>query len=138
MEDVIFIDSNIWCYYFNESAPEHEIISIALEGILSTQGVAITSVILMEVAHYLYRQIPGKAGSLIDTFLTYPFQFYELDLKTVHHAIQILEQYALYGIGGRDATIIASMELSGIKYLMTNDKSFVNVKSIEVINPLQK
>ena len=91
----------------------------------------------MEVAHYLFRQKPLQAGVLLDTFLLYPFHFFELDIKTVHHAIHILNQYSSFGIGGRDATIIASMEISQIKYLMTNDMAFQHVKSIEVINPVQ-
>ena len=90
----------------------------------------------MEVAHYLYRQVPAKAASFIEIFLNYPFHFFELDIRTVHHAIQVLDEYSSCGIGGRDATIIASMELSGIHKLMTNDKAFMNVKSIEVVNPL--
>lgn len=136
MEDVIFIDSNIWCYYFNKSASEHNIISSAVDQVLKETGVAINSVIIMEVAHYLYRQIPEKAGAFVDSFLSYPFHFFELDLRTVHHAIQILDTYSCSGIGGRDATIIASMEISGIRRLMTNDKAFNHVKSIEVVNPL--
>jgi len=69
----------------------------------------------MEVAHYLFRQIPSQAEVLLDAFLSYPFHFFELDIKTVHHAIQLLHQYSSFGIGGRDATIIASMVLFQIK-----------------------
>lgn len=138
MEDVIFIDSNIWCYYFNNSALEHDIIASTVDLVAEEEEIAINSVIIMEVAHYLYRQVPVKAGSFIDSFLSYPFHFFELDLKTVQHAIQVLEKYSSLGIGGRDATIIASMEISGIRRLMTNDKAFEHVKSIDVINPLNK
>jgi len=28
MESLIFIDSNIWCYYLDRSAQEHDIVSI--------------------------------------------------------------------------------------------------------------
>jgi len=137
MEDVIFIDSNIWCYYFNKSSWEHKDVCLAVDQILSTGEIAINSVVIMEVAHYLFRQNPLQAEVLLDTFLSYPFHFFELDIKTVHHAIQILHQYTSFGIGGRDATIIASMEIFQIKYLMTNDNAFQHVKSIEVINPVQ-
>jgi len=113
MEDVIFIDSNIWCYYFNKISPEHEIVSLAVDQIILKKAAAINSVIIMEVAHYLYRQVPAKAASFIEIFLNYPFHFFELDIRTVHHAIQVLDEYSSCGIGGRDATIPTSLSSTG-------------------------
>lgn len=31
MESLIFVDSNIWCYYFDRSAQEHNAVSKSLE-----------------------------------------------------------------------------------------------------------
>jgi predicted nucleic acid-binding protein len=46
MERLIFVDSNIWCYYFDRSAQEHEAVSERLEGVLEG-GVAINTVVAM-------------------------------------------------------------------------------------------
>jgi predicted nucleic acid-binding protein len=51
MESLIFVDSNIWCYYFDRSAQEHNAVSERLEQALE-DGVAINTVVAMEVAHY--------------------------------------------------------------------------------------
>jgi predicted nucleic acid-binding protein len=54
MESLIFIDSNIWCYYFDRSAQEHDLVSEKLER--APEGVvAINTVVEMEVAHYLIK-----------------------------------------------------------------------------------
>jgi predicted nucleic acid-binding protein len=87
MERLIFVDSNIWCYYFDRSSQEHNIVSDKLEQVLDG-GVAINTVVELEVAHYLIKNL-GSEGKR----------------KT--------------GIGGRDATILASMEELEIDTLMT-------------------
>ena len=58
MESLTFIDSNIWCYYFDRSSQEHETVSECLEQILDEGSVAINTVVAMEVAHYLIKNIP--------------------------------------------------------------------------------
>jgi predicted nucleic acid-binding protein len=47
MESLIFVDSNIWCYYFDRSAQEHNAVSERLEQVLE-DGVAINTVVAME------------------------------------------------------------------------------------------
>ena len=106
MESLIFIDSNIWCYYFDRSATEHDIVSEKLEQALD-EGVAINTVVEMEVAEYLAKR-----------------------------SIELLAKFSQTGIGGRDATILAAMEELGIKKLMTHDRAFKRVDSIEVIDPI--
>ena len=44
MERLIFVDSNIWCYYFDRSAQEHADVSGRLEQVLEN-GVAINTVV---------------------------------------------------------------------------------------------
>jgi predicted nucleic acid-binding protein len=43
MESLIFVDSNILCYYFDRSAPEHDVVSEKLEEVLD-DGVAVNTV----------------------------------------------------------------------------------------------
>jgi len=46
MDGMTFIDSNIWCYYFDRSAREHDPVSECLELILEGR-VAINTVVAM-------------------------------------------------------------------------------------------
>ena len=135
MESLIFIDSNIWCYYFDRSAQEHDIVSGKLEHAL-TGSVAINTVIEMEVAHYLIKNLGAQGKMKMDVFLSFPMEVVDFDYLLAKRSIDLLAKFSQTGIGGRDATILASMEELGIKKLMTHDRAFKRIDSIEVIDPI--
>jgi len=60
MERLIFVDSNIWCYYFDRSAQEHDIISDKLEKVLEG-GVAVTFAIMPPARVCLRAHVPPLA-----------------------------------------------------------------------------
>jgi predicted nucleic acid-binding protein len=79
MESLIFVDSNIWCYYFDRSAHEHNAVSKKLEKILD-DGVAINTVVAMDVAHYLIKNMGSDVGrTKMDLFLSYPMEIMNFD-----------------------------------------------------------
>jgi predicted nucleic acid-binding protein len=135
MESLIFIDSNIWCYYFDRSAQEHDVVSGKLEQAL-TGSVAINTVIEMEVAHYLIKNLGAQGKRKMDVFLSFPMEVVDFDYLLAKRSIDLLAKFSQTGIGGRDATILASMEELGIKKLMTHDRAFKRIDSIEVIDPI--
>jgi uncharacterized protein len=135
MERLIFIDSNIWCYYFDRSAQEHNIVSDKLEKALEGR-VAINTVIEMEVAHYLIKNLGLEGKRKMDTFLSYPMVVVNFDQYLARKSIEYLARYSQTGIGGRDATILASMEELVINTLMTHDLAFKRLDFIEVIDPV--
>ena len=134
--EMTFIDSNIWCYYFDRSAKEHDAVSKELEAILKGR-VVINTVVLMEVAHYLIRNLgPIEGKRKLDVFLSYPMEVIDLDYGLARKSIDMLARYSHMGIGGRDATILAAMHKRNIKQLMTHDKAFKRVNFIKVIDPV--
>jgi predicted nucleic acid-binding protein len=135
MESLIFIDSNIWCYYFDRSALEHDIVSEKLEQALD-KGVAINTVVEMEVAHYLIKNLGVQGKKKMDVFLSFHMQVVDFDQYLAKRSIELLAKFSQTGIGGRDATILAAMEELGIKKLMTHDRAFKRIDSIEVIDPI--
>ncbi len=135
MERLIFIDSNIWCYYFDRSAQEHNIVSDKLEKALEGR-VAINTVIEMEVAHYLIKNLGLEGKRKMDTFLSYPMVVVNFDQYLARKSIEYLARYSQTGIGGRDATILASMEELVINTLMTHDRAFKRIDFIEIIDPV--
>jgi len=136
MESLIFVDSNIWCYYFDRSAPEHKAVSEKLEQVLE-DGVAVNTVVLMEVAHYLIKNMGSDEGRRkMGLFLSYPMKIADFDLYLARKSVEYLAKYSQTGIGGRDATIIASMEELEIKKLMTHDRAFKRLDFIEVVDPV--
>ena len=135
MESLIFIDSNIWCYYFDRSALEHDIVSEKLEQALD-ERVAINTVVEMEVAHYLIKNLGVQGKKKMDVFLSFHMQVVDFDQYLAKRSIELLAKFSQTGIGGRDATILAAMEELGIKKLMTHDRAFKRIDSIEVIDPI--
>jgi uncharacterized protein len=136
MESLIFVDSNIWCYYFDRSAQEHDVVSKKVEEVLD-DGVAINTVVAMEVAHYLIKNMGSDEGrSKMGLFLSYPMEIMDFDQCLARRSIEFLAKYSQTGIGGRDATILASMEELEIKKLMTHDRAFKRLDFIEVVDPI--
>jgi len=131
---MIFVDSNIWCYYFDRSAKEHDAVSSGLEQILDG-GVAINTVVAMEVAHYLIKSLGSEGKRKVDLFLSYPMEMVDFDQYLARKSVEYLAKYSQTGIGGRDATILASMEEIGTRKLMTHDRAFKRLDFIEVVDP---
>jgi len=130
-----FIDSNIRCYYLDRSAREHDAVSKCLEQVL--EGcVTINTVVAMEVAHYLIRNLGNLGKKKRDLFLSYPMEIVDFDQSLARESIEYLAKYSQTGIGGRDATILASMQMLGIQKLMTHDRAFKRIDFIEVIDPI--
>lgn len=135
---MIFIDSNIWCYYFNESSKEHNKVVNFIESIMDEESIVMNNVVGLEVAHFLIKNLGAIQGKeKINAMLEYPFIIDDLDYDTLLDSIDTLAKYTHTGIGGRDASIITTMRKKGIKKLVTHDQDFKKIDSIEVIDPME-
>jgi uncharacterized protein len=91
----------------------------------------------MEVAHYLIKNMGSDVGrSKMDRFLSYPMEIMNFDQYLARRSVEYLAKYSQTGIGGRDATILASMEELEIKKLMTHDRAFKRLDFIEIVDPI--
>jgi hypothetical protein len=73
----------------------------------------------MEVAHYLIKNLGSEGKRKMDVFLSFPMEVVDFDQYQARRSIELLARHSQTGIGGRDATILASMEELEIKKLMT-------------------
>ncbi|OLS22042.1 MAG: tRNA(fMet)-specific endonuclease VapC [Candidatus Heimdallarchaeota archaeon LC_2] len=138
MENVVFIDTNIWCYYFDQSAEEHENVSKYLEALFSSTKVVVNTVIIIELAHYLIKNLgPIRGREKVDKLLQSDLVIQDFSLSQTIVAVTKLAEYSHTGIGGRDATILATMEELGIKQLVTHDHSFKQIDNITVEDPIK-
>lgn len=135
---MVFVDSNIWCYYFDSSAEEHEAVSKKLDQLIdSSREIHVNTVVLMEVSHFLVKNLGGpKGGEKMEEMLEYGFNVSGLDYSLTRKSLSILEDQHQTGIGGRASTIIASMKDAGIDTLITHDKAFKKINSIKVEDPV--
>ncbi len=136
---MLTIDSNIWAYYFDKNAPEHQFVVDKVEESLNSEKVAINTVIIIEVAHFLVKNLGPVIGKgKLDVFLRLPFTVVELDYDLTLKAVEFLAKYSHQGIGGRDATILAAAETVRSTKIMTHDEAFKRVDWVEVIDPISR
>ena len=135
---MVFVDSNIWCYYFDSSAEEHEQVSEFLEELIgSDEDIHINTVVLMEVGHFLVKNLGGIKGKKnLKKMMEFQFSITDLTYDLTTDSLDILAEEHQTGIGGRDSTIIATMKEKSIDKLVTHDQSFKKVDGIEVKDPI--
>jgi predicted nucleic acid-binding protein len=59
---MILIDSNIWSYYFDQSSKEHEYVIRPVEKFIEKEEIVINTVIVMEVSHFLVKNLGAAIG----------------------------------------------------------------------------
>ncbi len=132
------IDSNIWAYYFDEKSQEHEFVVKPMEDLLSSGGIVVNTAIVMEVAHFLIKNLgPVEGAEKVDVFLRIPEVIIDLDYALATRSISLLARYSHRGIGGRDATILATAEKLGENMIVTHDRAFKGLEWIEVLDPVR-
>jgi predicted nucleic acid-binding protein len=130
------IDSNVWAYALDSTVPEHpraaRAVGRALDG-----DVLVNTAIQMEVAHYLVKRLGAVAGGeAADGFLSLPLTVDALDPPLVRDSVRLLLRYTDLGIGGRDATLLASMQRHRVVRLITHDSTFRRVEWLDVVDPV--
>ena len=140
---MLFVDSNVWCYYFDQRLSEHAHVRDAMREIIKSEEIACNTVIVMEVAHYLVRHFTEKiARKKIETFVNLSnIDIADFNRQALNETVESLLAYAYAeGLGGRDATVIATMKLLSIKKIVSHDDIFrrlANKLELEVIDPAQ-
>lgn len=136
---MLIIDSNIWAYYFDTDAPEHPLVVDKVEEALSSEKIAINTVIIIEVAHFLVKNLGPIIGrDKLNMFLSFPFTVMDLDYELALKAVELLANYSHQGIGGRDAAILATAENLSLNEIMTHDEAFKRIDWLKVLDPISR
>lgn len=119
----------------NRGLPEHRAVARAVRAVLG-KPLLMTTVLQMEVAHVLVRQM-GLGGGLdrMAALMSHPFEVDPLDEDLVAQAMEQMRLHSHLGIGGRDATLLASMARRGSTELWTHDAALKRVPGIKVRDP---
>ncbi len=136
--DMMLIDSNIWCFYFDESCKEHKAVSDYLESVLSKKEILSNTVVIMEVSHFLVKNLGPRIGKeKIDILTSFPMKTADLDFSLMKLSINMLCDYSHLGIGGRDATLLATLKRTKTNTIMTHDAAFRKIDWLEVVDPVK-
>lgn len=134
---ILIIDTNIWAYYFDRDSAEHKLVLGHVEKALRSEQIAINTIIIMEVAHFLIKNLgPVDGGEKVGLFLRFPLVVSDFDFRSALDSVEMLKRYSHLGIGGRDATLLALMSRAKVKKIMTHDEALKKVDWIEAIDPV--
>jgi len=137
-----YIDSNIWIYFFDSETPEHRAVADGMRSILLSDELILNTVTVVEVSHYLAKRLTGtelkrRMSALTRLVETNIISFDDVLLRGT---IDLLAQHAAQtGLGGRDATILATMEAYDVDCIVTQDGVMKKVAAdlgFTVIDPL--
>ncbi len=140
----ITIDSMIWIYSYDPHAPESKNVKSWLfgkEGALqSYTQIVLNTIIPLEVLHSISRQ------TSVDYTLAYnaalgiiameKVKIVDFDARLLTETMTLLGEYRPYGIGGRDASILATMKDSNVEKIATHDKNILSIPDFYRIDPV--
>lgn len=132
----VYVDSNYWIYWMDRRHPEHRFVTRAMRAAVK-EGIILNIASFIEVAHYFRALEEPEFSSKMDELRNLrTLSLVELDMTTADQALGLLARYGKVGIGGRDAVILATMKLHGVKRILTHDRDFGKVKEIRVVDPI--
>lgn len=148
---MITIDSQIWIYYWDSNALEHQNIKNWMngtekDGILFKEEIILSSIIPIEVGHNLYRAADLRKDLdkeiieelLLSLISTESCQIIEIDELLLVDVIQKMKDHSQLGIGGRDTLILATMDRLKVSTIATHDKGILKLKKYKRIDPVFK
>jgi len=116
--------------------PEHAHVSKPMKAAIR-EGILLNLTTLLEVAHYFRNFGEAELTALMDKVRSLiTLNLAELDTETANEALRMLGRYSGMGIGGRDAVILATMQMHGIKRILTHDRNFRGIREVRVIDPI--
>jgi len=134
----LIVDANIWAYYFDRDSREHRSVVVPVEKALRSDEIAINTIIIMELAHFLVKNLgPVDGGERLGVFLRFPLIISEFDFRSALDSVEMLKRYSHLGVGGRDATVLALMSRSKIVRIMTHDEALKKVDWLEATDPVK-
>lgn len=129
-----YIDANYWIYWFDERLPEHDFVDKAVQRAIR-EGVVVSTVTLMEVAHYFRALQPKILNEKMKTITNLStLSLIDFTSTIMQSSIHFLSVYARVGLGSRDCVILATMKEVGSATLLTHDRAFKTVKGIKIID----
>ena len=142
---LIVVDSCMWDYYLDPTTKEHEPVREELERLIRTTDILTSTIIWMEVSHYLYKvsKLPreGIESRLRVLMRLSTMRVEALDLGLFYESLKVLSELWTLGVGGRDATVLAMMRRYGVREIFTHDKGFKELAKlgiVEVIDPIKR
>jgi predicted nucleic acid-binding protein len=140
---MITIDSQIWIYFFDGNAEEHQNVAKWMKEWIdshdSHEKILLSAIIPVEVCHNISKHIklpPERIETMLTEWLNWDLlEIAEVDYLLVGKVIQRLQRVKPLGIGGRDCLIIETMDLYNVSTLITHDTGLLKMQEYRRIDP---
>jgi uncharacterized protein len=134
------LDANVWVYYLDAGLDEHEAVAPHVEGVIEREPIFLPAVVAMEVVHYVSNQL-AESERVVRTLLDLDgVTTASLTSEDVRRAATLLREYSNTGLGGRDASILATIERYDVTALWTHDRALATVaktvEGLDVVDPV--
>ncbi len=124
---VVGLDTNILCYSLDPAYPENQKVGNLLLDLSPDNRVSINPTILHEAYHVLVfsqKWVPLEARRRLQLLLQHPFiEFYN---QTKSVCVVGLHLAVRYGLGGRDALILANFLVNRVTTMYTHDQVLIS------------
>ena len=136
MADRLFVDANVFMYLAGRDATCRESCRRALRAAIERGTMLTTSAeVLQEFLHYYgSRGRPETARTLYEAATDVCGEILPITERQIARALEVLVEHP--GLPARDALHVATMETHGIERLLSADKEFDRIDTLERVNPL--
>jgi len=143
---IVGLDTNILCYALDPAYSEHLKVREILLKLSPDNRVAINPTVLHETYHTLVfgqKWVPLEARRRLQMLLRHPYiEFLNQTKRTCIISLNLAEKY---GLGGRDALIIANFISNKISKMYTHESEILSLSTIrwrkwilKFIDPIEK
>ncbi|MFX1516684.1 MAG: type II toxin-antitoxin system VapC family toxin [Promethearchaeota archaeon] len=140
----ITIDSMIWIYNYDPFAPESKNVKSWLMGkdgaLQSYEQIILNTIIPIEVLHSIYKKpsvdFTTAYNAALGIIALENVVLIDFDTRLLAESMTLLGDYRTYGIGGRDASILATMKDRNVVEIATHDKNILAIPEFYRIDPV--
>ena len=141
---VITIDSMIWIYNYDPYAPESKNVKSWLRGkdgaLQSHEQIVLNTIIPLEVLHCIYKKpsvdFTTAYNAALGIIALENVVLVDFDTRLLAESMTLLGDYRTYGIGGRDASILATMKDQNVVKIATHDKNILAIPDFFRVDPV--
>ena len=134
--DRLFVDANVFMYLAGRDSTYRESCRRALHAAIERGTMLTTSAeVLQEFLHYYgARGRPESARTVYEAATDICGEILPITEHQIARALEVLVEHP--GLPARDALHVATMETHGIERLLSADKEFDRIDTVERVNPL--
>ncbi len=139
----ITIDSMIWIYEFDPYSLESKNVQKWMRGekgaLNHYDDIILNTIIPLEVLHVMSKKMKANYTLAYNAALAImsiqTVTMVDFDSRLLMKSMELLGKYKTSGIGGRDASILATMIDQNVSLIATHDKNILSITDFQRIDP---